>query len=123
MKSVLLSLHHMAHKLWEHRNQIKVKTNNPQLKLAGEHLDSAITDQLLNKMHELYPEDRHRLRRNLLELLSKSTTSKQQWYGRALACRQLFIRDRENDRKLKVIAREQSALWQFFQNPRAGYSG
>ena len=123
MKSVLLSLHHMAHKLWEHRNQIKVKTNNPQLKLAGEHLDSAITDQLLNKMHELYPEDRHRLRRNLLELLSKSTTSKQQWYGRALACRQLFIRDRENDRKLKVIAREQSPLWQWFQHPHAGYSG
>ena len=77
----------------------------------------------MTKMQELHPEDRHRLNRNLLHLLSKSKASKQQWFSRAMSARQKYIRDKENDRKLKVIAKEQSPLWQWMINPHAGYSG
>ena len=78
MAAVLTSLHHIAHKQWSHRNEIKAKVNNPQEKLAVEDLDREITSFLMTKMQELHPEDRHRLNRNLLHLLSKSKASKQQ---------------------------------------------
>ena len=121
MSKVLVSLHHLVHKQWDHRNQVKVKTNNPQEQQAVADLDRKIKVLWLTKQQELHPEDRHSLKRNLLQLLSRSKTSKQRWFSRFMSARQKFIRDREHDRELQVIAREQSPLWQWLATQH--YSG
>ena len=115
-KGVISSLHHLAHKQWTHRNNVKQESTNPQVRMAERELNKEITKQLLTRMHELYPQDRRNLNRNLTALLSKKRSQKLHWFERAQAARQKFIRDREQDQELRVKSRKNSALLKMLHN-------
>ena len=110
IQTVLLTLHHMAWKQWNHQNNINKKVTKPDEAVALAALDNAITVQLTSRMHEMLPDDALRFDRNLISLLNASTPAKNAWLVNVSHARQRFFRLQQANENLDLISQEQSPL-------------
>ena len=92
IKGVLVQLHHLAWKQWDHRNKINQRVTKPQAARAIQMLDADITDMLTLQMNELLPGDKRRLNRNLIDLLGKPVEYKKKWLCHTRTARQRYLR-------------------------------
>jgi hypothetical protein len=72
-------LHELAHKQWEHRNQVLHETKLPLLKKYVAMMDREIKKEIHRGPQDLPSEDRPMLRHSLESLLKHDTTYKQAW--------------------------------------------
>lgn len=114
MRGVLLQLHHVAWKQWNHRNKVNVTATQPQTALAEQLINEEISLQLTTRMHELMPGDYQRLNKNLVQLLSKSFQYKSNWLANVTAARQRYLRRQTNNAELIAQSRNTSRLYQYF---------
>ena len=113
IKGVLVQLHYMAWKQWNHRNKINCIVTKPQEALAHQLMDEEITLLLSTQMHELRPGDRHRLNRNLMDLLNKPFKYKKNWLANITSARQRYFRIKHNNAELIVRSKRASRLYQW----------
>ena len=108
IKGLLVKLHHMAWKQWNHRNKIKATITEPHEARADALLNQEITHILTTQMHEMSPADKHSLNRNLIELLNKSEESQRAWLLNASTARQQFLRTQQQNAELVAHSKETS---------------
>ena len=119
IRGLLVQLHHLARKQWDHRNQINQQANNPAQAQLIRTLDDDITELLHHQLHELFPGDKTRLNRNLFELLNKPLRHKRSWLANARTARQRFLRHQSNKADLEAHSKRTSKLFQYLkQFPR-----
>ena len=115
IRCLLVQLHHLAWKQWNHRNQINQRVTKPALAEMVHKLDAEITTILSTQMHEMFSGDRTRLRMNLLTLTNKPIRYKKSWLANACAARQRFLRHRTRQADLKAHSKQASKLFQYFK--------
>ena len=112
IRGLLTQLHYLARKQWDHRNQINQQANNPAQAQLIRTLDDEITELISHQLHELFPGDKQRLNRNLMELLNKPLRHKRSWLVNARTARQRFLRHQANKADLDAHSKRTSKLFQ-----------
>ena len=122
IKGLLVQLHHLAWKQWDHRNKINQRITNPALAEMVKKVDDEITVIITSQLHEMFPGDRTRLKRNLWDLTNKPMRYKRSWLANACTARQRFLRHRTKQADLKTHSKQASRLFQFFKQSPLGTS-
>ena len=118
LRGMLQHVHHLAWNQWDHRNKIKHNIVRPETKRALNLLHSEITREYLQGHDTLLPSDRHHLRHNLANILSKTIEFKKAWLVNITTARQRMIRIQQHDEERNTKSRETSTLIRWFKTGR-----
>jgi hypothetical protein len=120
LRGILLQLHHMGWKQWDHRNKINTQVTKPEEAEAVDLLQHEITKQLTTRMHQLSLRDYRRHNRNLIQLLHKPLSYRKSWLVNVTSSRQRFLRIQQQDNDLVVQSKASSRLFQWMQGKPLG---
>jgi hypothetical protein len=112
------ALHHLAHDMWEHRNNIKHRTVRPHDELANRHLNQQIASQWTLGPDGLPPGDHHHFNTPLANLLHRGQKNRQSWLANVLAARQRQARIDEHDDELNNLSLRDSRLLKWMKYKR-----
>ena len=110
IKGLLIQLHHLSFRMWDHRNTIKHKVRKPQEKLMEDRLNRVILRHLTSTPTSLLPSDRYHLRHNAPLLLKKPVAFKKAWLLNVLAACTRALRIRTNDPEADAVSTDEYPL-------------
>jgi hypothetical protein len=113
IRGLLLQLHHMGHKQWRHRCDIKNNITRQDEQAHIDLLHTEIEQQFDLGTDNLPAGDQPLLSHNILHLLEKSLAYKKGWLARIWAARQRAHRIAARDDALIVQSKEASQIYQW----------
>jgi hypothetical protein len=113
LRGLLLQLHHMGHKQWRHRCDIKNNITQPNDHAHIDLLHTEIEQQFELGATDLAIGDQPLLDHNILNLLDKSLAYKKGWLARIWAARQRAHRIAAHDNELIMQSKAASQIYQW----------
>jgi hypothetical protein len=108
LQGLLLQLHHLGHKQWRHRCDVKNNITKPTEQELLDTIHIEIEQQFELGYTKLLTGDQALLDYNILHLLDKSLVYKKGWLAQVWAARQRAQRIAEHNEKLILQAKEAS---------------
>jgi hypothetical protein len=121
IQGLLIQPHHMGHRQWKHRCDVKANITKPQEKASIVLLHNIIEEQFLLGTQDLQRGDKGLLNCNILQLLQRPLVYKRGWTTRILAPRQRAHRIAQQDEKLDSHSKEAQALLQWMCTHKEQY--
>jgi hypothetical protein len=113
LRGLLLQLHHMGHKQWRHRCDIKNNVTQPNDHAHIDLMHTEIEQQFEQGATDLAIGDQPLLDHNILNLLDKSLAYKKGWLARIWAARQRAHRIAAHDNELLLQSKAASQIYQW----------
>jgi hypothetical protein len=113
LRGLLLQLHHMGHKQWRHRCDIKNNITQPNDRAHIDLLHTEIEQQFELGAADLPVGDQTLLSHNILHLLDKSLAYKKGWLARIWAARQRAHRIATHNDELVLQSKAASQVYQW----------
>jgi hypothetical protein len=117
LRGLLLQLHHLGHRQWKHRCEVKDKATRPTEREQEDNLHEVIEEEYIRGAGSLMPGDRSLLDHNLVQLLNRTLAYKIGWVTRVGAARQRALRRRMADNEATARSKQASKLYKWLQAP------
>ena len=117
-RDLLKSLHNLAWKQWDHRNNIKPQTLKPGQNECIQRLNRLIRMEYLQGFSELPVGDQLHFHHNILSLLRRPLDYKQAWFCNVTSARRRQARRRANNNEVETLTKEASDILQWIKTGR-----
>ena len=114
LQALIIQLHHLAWKQWDHRNDVKHRLSRPRYKRAVRQLNEEIIHRLAQGPRALDMGDRYLLNYSITTLLGKTVAYRKQWLLNIIAAQQRRLRIRSGNENLVLRTARTDGLHKYF---------